>query len=60
MHPTITYLFEPVGTGTRFTPRIDLEPEGMARLMAPLLPSMIRRGNAKFVENLRRVLEPGT
>ena len=57
LHPTITYRVEPTRGGTRFTRRIDMEPEGMMKLMAPLFPMMIRRGNAKFVENLRRVLE---
>jgi hypothetical protein len=60
LHPTITYRLEPTGSGTRFTRRIDMEPEGMMKLMAPLFPTMIRRGNAKFVENLRRVLEQPT
>jgi uncharacterized protein YndB with AHSA1/START domain len=57
VHPTITYRFESTAGGTRFTRRVDLEPAGMFKLMAPMMRSMMRRGNAKFVENLRGVLE---
>ena len=57
VHPTITYRCEPARSGTRFSRRIDYEPEGMYRLMAPMMASMIRKRNGQFVENLRRVLE---
>ena len=56
VHPTVTYRFEPTATGTRFTRHIDLEPEGFFKIMAPMMKSMIRKGNAKFVENLKQAL----
>lgn len=59
MKPTITYLFEPVDGGTRFTRRVDVEPGGPFRLMAPMMRRQIPRRNGQFLVNLKRVLETG-
>jgi uncharacterized protein YndB with AHSA1/START domain len=57
MEPTLTYLFEPVGGGTRFTRQVQIKVSGMMKLMEPLMRLMIPRGNTKFLANLKRVLE---
>jgi carbon monoxide dehydrogenase subunit G len=57
MAPTITYAFEPEGTGTRFTRTVDVDPPGVMRVMAPLMKGMMRKQNAGFLSNLKRVLE---
>jgi uncharacterized protein YndB with AHSA1/START domain len=60
MQPTLTYLFEPVDGGTRFTRRIQIKVSGMMRLMEPLMRLMAPRGNARFLSNLKRLLESET
>lgn len=57
MAPTLTLTVEPEGEGSRFTRRIEMDPPGMMRLMAPFMKGMFRKQNAGFVENLKRVLE---
>jgi uncharacterized protein YndB with AHSA1/START domain len=57
MQPTLTYLFEPVDGGTRFTRQVEIRISGMMRLMEPLMRLMTPKGNARFVANLKRVLE---
>lgn len=57
MQPTLTYLVEPAGAGTRFTRRVQIKVSGMMKLMEPLMRLMTPRGNAKFLANLKRVLE---
>jgi uncharacterized protein YndB with AHSA1/START domain len=57
MQPTLTYLFEPADGGTRFTRRVEIRVSGMMRLMEPLMKLMTPRGNARFLANLKRVLE---
>ena len=57
MQPTLTYLFEPAGGGTRFTRRVEIRVSGMMRLMEPLMKLMTPRGNARFLANLKKVLE---
>jgi uncharacterized protein YndB with AHSA1/START domain len=57
MQPTLTYLFEPADGGTRFTRRVQIKVSGMMKLMEPLMRLMTPRGNAKFLANLKRILE---
>jgi hypothetical protein len=35
-----------------------MEPQGLMRVMAPFMGGMMRKRNAEFLANLRRVLEP--
>ena len=55
MQPTISYLFEPVGSQTRFTRRIDMQTHGLAKIMP--VRGMTTRRNQRFVSNLKNVLE---
>jgi carbon monoxide dehydrogenase subunit G len=57
MAPTLILSVEPQGEGSRFTRRVEMEPPGMMRLMAPFMGGMFRKQNAGFVANLKRVLE---
>lgn len=57
MTATVTLSVEPQGDGSRFTRRVEMEPPGMMRLMAPIMKGMFRKQNAGFVANLKRVLE---
>jgi hypothetical protein len=55
--PTVILSVDPEETGSRFTRRVEMEPVGIMRLMAPLMGGMFRKRNAGFVANLKRVLE---
>jgi hypothetical protein len=55
--PTITFEFEPLGGSVRFTRRVEIEPTGYVRVMAPLVSGFLSRRNASFVDNLRKHLE---
>jgi len=57
MDPTVTNLCEPDERGTRVTRRVEIEPPGAMRLMAPLMKVMIGRSNERFLANLQRLLE---
>ncbi|HJR45831.1 MAG TPA: SRPBCC family protein [Actinomycetota bacterium] len=57
MKPTITYLFAPSGTGTKFTRRVDMELEGAWKMMRPMMTPMVKRKNAGFVNNLKTAME---
>ena len=57
MAPTLTLSVEPQGEGSRFTRRVEMEPPGIMRLLAPFMKGTFRKQNAGFVENLKRVLE---
>lgn len=57
LRPTTTYRFEPVGTGTRFRRHVHIPLEGRGQLMGPLMAASGRRRNARFVENLKALLE---
>ena len=56
-----TYTWEPSGaSGTRMTLRNRGEPSGFSKLMAPFLPSAMRRANEKDLKQLKRLLEATT
>ncbi|HWB87826.1 MAG TPA: SRPBCC family protein [Acidimicrobiia bacterium] len=57
MKPTMTHEFEEVDAGTRLTRRIQIETSGALTLMNPMMRVMVRRSNAQFIENLKRLLE---
>lgn len=60
LEPTITYLVEPDGAGTRFTRRIEMEASGMGRLLAPMLKAGGPKRNRDFVSKLKTQLEAST
>jgi len=57
LQPTTTFTIVPDATGCQVTRRIDMEPPGLMRAMAPFMGGMMRRSNNAFLANLRRVLE---
>jgi uncharacterized protein YndB with AHSA1/START domain len=57
LQPTTTFTVVPDGSGCRVTRRIDMEPQGLMRVMAPFMGGMMRSRNAGFLANLRLVLE---
>ena len=57
LKPTLTYSFEAIGATTRFTRRVDAEPFGIGRLLAPIMGGQVASRNAGFVQNLKRRLE---
>jgi len=60
MGPTVTNICEPDAGGTRVTRRVEIEPPGLMRAMAPLMKRMIAKSNEGFLANLKRHLEgPG-
>ena len=57
LQPTTTFTVVPEKTGCRVTRRIDMEPHGLMRAMAPLMGGMMRKRNDAFLANLKHVLE---
>ena len=57
MAPTITYTFEQAGSGTRFTRSVQMDPQGVGKLMKPMMRGMVPKRNAEFVRNLKKVLD---
>jgi hypothetical protein len=57
MRPIATYLFEPADGGTRFTRHVDIPLQGPFRIMKPLMGRGARKRNARFVQNLKNLLE---
>ena len=55
--PTTTFTVVPDSDGCRVTRRIEMEPQGLMRVMAPFMGGMMRRRNDAFLANLRRLLE---
>ena len=60
LQPTTTFTVEPEGDGARITRRIDMQPSGLLRLVAPMMGGMMRKRNVGFLANLKRVLESGS
>ena len=55
--PTTTFTIVPDGDGCRVTRRIEIEPQGLMRVMAPFMGGRLRSSNIGFLANLKRVLE---
>lgn len=55
--PRLTHRFEPVDDATRYTRRVEIQPEGAFRLAQPMMRRMAPRRNARFARNLKDVLE---
>lgn len=51
---------DPADGGTLFRRHVDIPVQGRFRLMKPVMARVARRRNARFVENLKRLLEPST
>ena len=57
VRPTSTYLFESADGQTRFTRHVDLPLHGPMRILAPLMRRDLEKRNARFVQNLKALLE---
>lgn len=57
--PTVILTVEPDEAGARVTRRLEMEPSGLLRVMAPFMGGVMRKQNAGFLANLKRVLERG-
>ena len=57
LKPHVFHLFEPAGTGTKFTRRVVLEVSGFMRLMAPLMGPMLRKKNVGYLATLKKLIE---
>ena len=56
LEPKTTFTVTPTSRGCDVTRRVDMEPQGLMRVMGPFMGGMMRKSNAGFLENLRRVL----
>ena len=59
-HPILTHRFEPVEDGTRYTRRVEIQPEGLFRVLQPIMRLQAPRRNARRAQNLKHVLESDT
>jgi len=57
VRPITTYLFETAPGGTRFIRHVEIPLHGVLRAMKPLMRKSVEKRNARFVENLKRLLE---
>lgn len=57
MRPIATYRFEAADGGTRFTRRIDMPLSRPMRIFRPLMRRQLQKRNARFVQNLKQLLE---
>lgn len=57
MKPVATYMFESVDENTRFTRQVDIPVEGPFRLLLPVMRRSTQKRNARFVQNLKAILE---
>ncbi len=57
MKPIASYEFQGADGHTRFTRRVDMPLSGPMRLLAPLMRGDLRKRNARFVQNLKELLE---
>lgn len=56
-HPTLTHRFAPVEDGTRYTRRVEIQPEGLLRVLQPIMRLQAPRRNARWAQNLKHILE---
>lgn len=57
--PKTILIIEPDGSGSQITRRVEMEPAGLLRLVAPFMGGTMRKQAAGFLANLKRVLETG-
>jgi uncharacterized protein YndB with AHSA1/START domain len=53
----LTYVLEPMGTGTKLTNAVDLEPSGLLSVVAPLATSRVKTAVAANLGTLKQILE---
>jgi hypothetical protein len=57
LKPVSTYLLESADDGTRFTRHVDMPLHGPMRIFGPLMRRDLEKRNARFVQNLKALLE---
>ena len=57
MKPTTTFTVEAAGAGARISRKVEMETQGLMKLMAPMMKGMFRKRNVTFLGNLKRVME---
>lgn len=55
--PKLTHRFEPNDDATRYTRRVEIQPEGVFRVLQPMMRRMAPRRNARWANNLKDLLE---
>ncbi|MCA1833670.1 MAG: hypothetical protein ABR548_08270 [Actinomycetota bacterium] len=55
--PTTTFMVVPDGTGSKISRKVAMVPQGLMKLMAPMMGGMFRKRNVMFLENLKKTLE---
>jgi hypothetical protein len=57
MRPVATYSLESADGGAQFTRRVEMPLQGAMRILKPLMRRMIRKRNARLVQNLKQLVE---
>jgi hypothetical protein len=57
MKPHVYHLFKAEGETTRFTRRVQVDPEGFLKIMQPVMKGMIRKRNSKYLATLKSLIE---
>ena len=53
----VTMTIEPEGAGSLITRRVELQPPGLMRMLAPIMRTMMGKEMAGHLANLKRALE---
>lgn len=57
INPHVWHRFEATANGTRFTRRIEVEPKGPLKVMAPMIGRMLKKKNQAHLARLKAILE---
>lgn len=56
-HPHVFHMFEAQGDATKFTRKVQIEPPGLMRLMAPMITKRITKQNVRYLAKLKSLVE---
>jgi len=57
MKTHVHHLFDVQGKSTRFTRRVEVQPEGFLKMMQPLMKGMIQKRNVAYLAKLKSLIE---